>query len=123
MPAEIVRRFDGWEERTFTCPRCGWAGKPGEMWSEAHRELRDFSCAKCETMLLIVPYPTHEEVREAVARGVPEAVALLPHVEQRERFDEACERMELKSADRLPDLDGEDVAADEATAVEDEVAG
>lgn len=57
-------------------------------------------------MLLIVPWPTGDETREAAAAGNPRAVAELPKVEAREARLERADRLELKEPGQLPELAG-----------------
>ena len=58
-----------WEydpEMSVTCQHCGWTGHAGDH-QDLHSEVLDVRCAVCDTMLLIVVYPTLAETREAAA--------------------------------------------------------
>jgi predicted RNA-binding Zn-ribbon protein involved in translation (DUF1610 family) len=72
--AEVFGYFDEeWREAPFTCRNCGWTGPSSEMANEPFRDLMDFSCPRCDTMLLIVNWPTLEDTRAAAAAGNAEA--------------------------------------------------
>ena len=106
MSAKIISRWDYDPDAELTCPRCGWRGT-GRANQEYFRELFHVECPQCELMLLIVPYPTVAETREAAAAGKSGAVAALPEYE---RWEERCRvagATELKSADQLPELPGD----------------
>ena len=45
------------------------------------------TCPDCDSMLLIVPFPTYEQTRAAAADGNEEAIAELQRIEERERKD------------------------------------
>ncbi len=60
-------------------------------------------------MLLVVPFPTGEQVKEAAAAGNVEAINTLPNVLQREALWERFERTKLKSPEQLPDLQEEKI--------------
>lgn len=47
------------------------------MSKEPFSELMDFSCPSCDKMILIVSYPTLEEIEQAAAYGNTEAIAQL----------------------------------------------
>jgi hypothetical protein len=66
---------EGWRTRVFTC-RCGWSGTVNEMFRTLHRELMDYECPSegCETMLVIVSYPTRDETLRAAEEGNEEAI-------------------------------------------------
>jgi hypothetical protein len=40
----------------------------------ASSELADYSCPRCDTILVIVPYPTITQIEQAAAAGNPEAI-------------------------------------------------
>jgi hypothetical protein len=64
---------------------------------------------KCSKMLLVVPFPTAEQVKEAAAAGNVEAINELPLVLRREALWERFERTKLKSPEQLPDLQEEEI--------------
>jgi DNA-directed RNA polymerase subunit RPC12/RpoP len=82
--AEIHPYYADWETRQFRCGSCGWSGDAAQMPSELHTELVDYSCPRCDRMILIVPLPTLGDIRAAAAAGSPEAVAQLARIEGRE---------------------------------------
>jgi hypothetical protein len=63
-------------------------------------------------MLLIVALPTTEETRAAAAAGNARAKAELPNVDAREERLNRAQDRELKSADQLPDLEGDTLRID-----------
>ncbi len=72
------------------------------MSHEIHREVIDYSCPSCDTMLVIQGYPSIDEVREAAARGDEEAIRNLPSYEQMESRQRLAESGELKTIQQLP---------------------
>ena len=54
-----------WRERGFTCPECRWSGSTDDMGHDVFGELTEFSCAKCDKTLVIVPHPTLEQMLAA----------------------------------------------------------
>lgn len=98
--------YDFWEDEPLTCPHCGWTGQAGDGSQEAHTELFDVSCPRCDKMLLIVSYPTIDETTQAAAAGNEAAKAELPRIEQTQaRWARAAE-LALKPDSVLPDLHG-----------------
>ena len=86
--AEPARVLDNYytefsEEMPLVCPSCHWTGaaKDGDM--EEYKDLFDVRCPKCSKMLLVVPFPTSEQVKEAAAAGNIEAINALPLVHRR----------------------------------------
>ncbi len=90
---------------------CGWSG-PASSAENYFREVLDVTCPQCDTMLLVVAYPTHEETRAAAAAGNEEAIRTLPQVESREKFLTDATASELREPEQLPDLDGEEIVID-----------
>lgn len=86
MAAKQISYYDYRQIRTVEC-RCSWSGPPGPYEDYFH-ELLDVTCPRCDTMLLIVPYPTDAETRAAAAAGNEEAIAELRRIEERKRKDE-----------------------------------
>jgi hypothetical protein len=63
-----------WRTETFTCRECGWSGTDEEMdGPNPYSDLFDCCCVKCDTIMLIVAYPTMEETIQAANSGNPEA--------------------------------------------------
>jgi predicted RNA-binding Zn-ribbon protein involved in translation (DUF1610 family) len=80
--AEICNYYGEWRGKTFNCPNCDWLGSIGDMHMEAHAELADYSCPRCDKIVVIVSYPTIEETRTAAAAGNAEAAAELRRFDQ-----------------------------------------
>jgi hypothetical protein len=106
MSAEIVAYYDFDEQSVVTCHTCGWSGPAGSGDIEYYADLFDVSCPTCETMLLIVGHPTHDETRAAAARGDPRALEELVFVERRESFLRRFDQQKLRSPEQLPDITG-----------------
>ena len=83
MAAKQVMYYNYDRSETVEC-RCGWSGQPG-AYEDYFHELLDVTCPRCDTMLLIVPYPTRAQTEEAAAAGNEEAIAELERIEERER--------------------------------------
>ena len=81
MAAKQVRYYDYRQIKTVEC-RCGWSGPPGPC-EDYFDALLDVTCPRCDTMLLIVLYPTDEETRKAAAAGNEEALAELQRLEKK----------------------------------------
>lgn len=95
------------DDMSLLCPTCAWTGLAKDGARADYSTLFDVSCPKCFEMLLVVPYPTHEQTKEAAELGNEEALHELPFVMRREKFIENYEKVKLQSADQLPDLEGE----------------
>lgn len=108
MSATHVKYFEFESDRIVTCD-CGWSGKSGHGNREDYHELYEISCPKCDRMLFIVAYPTHEETREAAAAGNREAEQNLVVVTHREAFLARAEEHELTAASELPELEGDEL--------------
>jgi hypothetical protein len=107
--AKVYAYFDGYRGETFQCPCCSWTGGFEQVEREQYRDLLDGSCPQCGKMLIVVSFPTAEEIRKAAAAGNEEAQQMLPMVKQREDLDAAFEHDGLMSADQLPDLAGNEL--------------
>src|SRR5262245_6893491 len=92
-------------EMELVCPVCGWIGLAKDAESEEYKDLFDVLCPKCSKMLLVVPYPTIQQTKEAATAGNLEAIAALPSVLACEARFEQFEHIKLKSPDQLPDLE------------------
>lgn len=103
--AVTVRYYDEKaRSRTWACP-CGWRGTIGEMATGRYTELQDGSCPACDTMLVIIPYPTLAETRRAAARGNREAIDELSSAEAWASRAERAAALELRSPEQLPSLE------------------
>src|SRR5204863_2296544 len=67
--AKPLRYYEYDENAELACWNCDWRGRAQDGSQETHRELFDVSCPHCDTMLLIVSYPTIEETKAAAAAG------------------------------------------------------
>ncbi|MBK8293708.1 MAG: hypothetical protein IPK93_02635 [Solirubrobacterales bacterium] len=104
MSAKLLSFYDYDRDRTISCP-CGWSGLCSEN-EDYFSEVLDVRCAKCDRMLLIVSYPTHDATRAAAATGNERAIENLQHVNEREAFISRAKVRQLKRANQLPNLDG-----------------
>ncbi|WP_156409172.1 hypothetical protein [Mycobacterium sp. Root265] len=103
--------FTARQDDPVTCPQCGWVGPPSRG-MEQHRDLLDVTCPQCGTMLLIIPFPTAADTRQAAAAGNAKAIAEIPRIdaqEQRWREDSATE---LRTPGQLPEIDGDELVID-----------
>lgn len=110
MGAKHLKWYDYDRDQVVECG-CGWSGRARDF-EDYFREVLDVTCPECDTMLLIVAYPTHDETRAAAAAGNEEAIATLPQVESREEFLADAAASELKEPDELPDIEGDDIVID-----------
>lgn len=104
MPAKIVRYYACDENMGLTCTQCGWMERAKEADCEYHRELFGFSCPSCEQALLIVPYPTFEEMKAESASGNERARRDLNDMRRALESKRNFEAKMLKSVDQLPEL-------------------
>jgi hypothetical protein len=95
------------EDWLLQCPKCQWSGMAKDGAIRDYSTLFDISCPKCFEMLLLVPYPTDEQTKEAAANGNKEALAEMHNVLHRKRFQASLEINKLKTPDQLPDLTGD----------------
>jgi DNA-directed RNA polymerase subunit RPC12/RpoP len=65
-----------WRTRSLACP-CGWEGDSRAMAMELHDQVTDYACPQCGNLLMIVPHPSLDDVRQAAAEGHPEAIEQL----------------------------------------------
>lgn len=98
--------YSGWEQVTFTCNVCGWRGR-GEacVQGEVFHDLAERQCPRCpDKNLFLLVFPTIEESHahwDKVGEGDKLAVFA------REAFLCDVQARMLKSADQLPDLEGD----------------
>lgn len=72
---KIVRYFQYDDDAALGCFRCDWTGTGRRAARHYFDELFDVRCPDCQTMLVIVSYPTVAELKEAAAQGNSEAIA------------------------------------------------
>jgi hypothetical protein len=77
---------------------------------EIYEALLDVTCPECRRGVCVVPFPTIEEVKRAAAEGNPNAQKELSGYLRRERHLQRLAELELKSAEELPELEGERLA-------------
>jgi len=71
MPG-YVNYFDGWQDRETACDSCEWRGiGSGTAMGELFRDLYERDCPQCGSRLLVVSFPTNEEIRAAAAASNP----------------------------------------------------
>ena len=107
MPAKIINYYDYKKDAEIECLQCHWKGQVKDLEKEYYRELFDASCPKCDKMLLIVPYPTSEEIKQQVEMGNKEAIGDYKGVLATEAYNKYFEARELKSAEQLPKIPGD----------------
>lgn len=100
--------FDpSWRTATFECPRCDFSGRIDELNSELRREAKDHSCPNCDSLIVVVWFPTPDDIRAAAREGDPEGLQMLANLEARESRNERWEQGALRSPDELPELEGD----------------
>lgn len=103
----MTNYYDGWKEQEQRCRGCGWQGPgrdlvPGETFSD----LYEACCPRCGEKVLNVSYPTLEESRrnwDKVSAADRIAVVLA------ERRQQDFEQRQLRGAEQLPDIEGDDL--------------
>lgn len=107
----VYKYYSNWQQEGVACRECGWAGTVGFEDLEAGDVTAIIECPKCYRSLGVVLYPNLAETKEAAAQGNEEAIKALPSLEARiegnRKLLDRFEQEKLRSADQLPDLDGE----------------
>jgi hypothetical protein len=107
----VCKYYSDWQHEAFACSQCGWTGTVSHGDLEAGDVAAIIECPKCFRSLGVVLYPNLQETKEAAAQGNAEAIKALPSFESRIKQNwELLERFEqekLRSADQLPNLDGQ----------------
>jgi hypothetical protein len=67
--AKVIGYFQYNAGARLVCPTCGWSGAAADGDRHIFDELFDVGCPSCEKLLLVVGYPTTEEIRAAAAAG------------------------------------------------------
>ncbi len=81
--AKVLRYYQYDEQSPVECPACGWSGRGVDGDVNHFDELFDVRCPRCDTMLLVVGWPTLDEMREAAERGNADARRALEDYEER----------------------------------------
>ena len=105
--AHHLKFWDYDSSATLACPACSWCGPAdgNEDWDTTLIEVR---CGSCGTMLLLVPFPTFDETREAAAAGNAAANADLSAMEKQEAsYLWRQQQVHLSSPEQLPELPDE----------------
>ncbi len=115
MSATIMQYWDHDADAAVTCPSCGWAG-PSRGLGDLHDDFFDVTCPTCDTMLLIVNYPTLAETQAAAAAGNRRAQDGLADIEEKDRAHREWKRRVsetmLRATSALPNLDGDQLVID-----------
>ncbi len=69
--AKVLRYYQYDSGRNFTCSTCGWKGRGDAASSNLFADLFDVRCPECDQMLLVVGYPTFDEIEDAASRAMP----------------------------------------------------
>jgi len=85
--AKVLRYYQYEPANEIICAACGWKGTGGQAAQNMFDELFDLCCPRCETMLLVVGYPTYAEVEEVAKRGNEEAQREFDLIRQYRRRD------------------------------------
>lgn len=68
--------FSDWRGKEYACS-CGWAGSSSELEMEPVDESVQLSCPTCQRHLVLVAYPTGEDIEKAAAEGNERALQML----------------------------------------------
>ena len=71
---------------TLTCKQCGWSGLGNDASTNSSTTSSKSTAPECGGRLLLVTFPTGEQIRAEAAKGNPMALARLPVEVQREEF-------------------------------------
>ena len=95
-----------WHEKLWTCSSCGWEGRGADAAIETFDALFELNCWECDSRLAVIMYPTFDEIKEAAAAGVPEALEMLPSVQAAEVGRLKLSEARINLFD-LPNVEGE----------------
>jgi hypothetical protein len=93
------------------CPVCHWSGEASSN-QEIFEDVLDVRCGSCDSMLLVVAFPTLAETREAATAGNPRAQADLPDIEAQAAWRTHAASLLLTDPVQLPDLPGDAITID-----------
>lgn len=74
--AESTNYFSDWKTRKYRCD-CGWNGSASELTKDFFAELMAYACPTCDRNLVLVSFPSADEVETAAAAGDAEAESML----------------------------------------------
>ena len=107
--SEKAEYYDDWQRRQLLCT-CGWSGVPEQSTADYDSEyLTEYDCPQCQRSLLLVSYPTADQVKEAAAGGHAAAIKQLAVVEWRKRYAEAVAASRLQDAAGLAEVSGDSI--------------
>jgi hypothetical protein len=109
---KAFKYYSTWQREVFNCPRCGWSGTVSLAdLDDPCGDAATIQCPKCFRSIGVVVFPNLADTEEAAAQGNEEAMRELPGMQDRiKRFaarNEQFEKEKLRSADQLPELDGD----------------
>jgi len=109
---KLLKYYGNWRREAFNCPRCGWTGTgSGLDWDDPCGGAATVQCPKCYRAIGVLVFPNLSDTEEAATQGNEEAIRVLSGRRDRiKRFEARNEKFEterLKSADQLPDLEGD----------------
>jgi T3SS (YopN, CesT) and YbjN peptide-binding chaperone 3 len=113
-PGGGARHLAYWDydpDARVECPACHWSGVASQN-QEIFKEVLDVRCGSCDTMLLVVAFPTLIETREAAAAGNPRAQAGLADIEEQAAWRERAASTLLTDPMQLPDVPGAAIVID-----------
>ncbi len=102
-----VPYYSDWRGATHSCSGCDWQGTGSEADQELFTDLIQVDCPSCFGRLFLVVFPTAEDTRLAAAAGNDEAQRELARLARQESYQGKVEASRLRSAEDLPDLDGD----------------
>ena len=99
--------YSNWEKDDYDCQRCGWSGKGADCpQGECFTDLVEMDCPKCHKCLIVVMFPTLNDMRDNW--GELDKAEKMQYLIV-EKHNEDFEDSRLKSLDQLPDLEGDDL--------------
>lgn len=120
--SKIFEYFDAWKDERLTCGNCGWVGTIDPSSLDESRELAEFRCPACGTLVAIVRYPAEQEIRQNGSRLDRTQQAWFGRAIKRTHELQATH---LVSPNQLPTIDDDPVLLvwDFEIVGEDEIAG
>jgi hypothetical protein len=71
--------FSDWKTGKYDCD-CGWTGSASELTKDYFAELMAYACPTCDRNLVLVSFPSADEVEAAAATGDEEAKSMLADI-------------------------------------------